>query len=621
MNHPSSRTPILDSENFDYWKSRIKAIVRSVDEEIWNSCIGGYSHPTKKGEEKQVPKLTAELSREGKAALQANNRALDILFSAVDVNEHRKIANCEIAKEAWDILVTCHEGTDVVKQSKLQRLTTEFEIVTMLEGKHKLNEKSVEEVVGILQTYEADMLQPESLNSKVKPSAKSIAFASSQSESRESDCDDEYDLEAMDIFTKNFKQLFKKKVTDSDGNKKFGNRRKNESSSAKEKKGIKSTPAGPKCYECQGYGHVAHECINKLKKKTNFKANITWDDDSESDNSEEEQVDRTNFMAFGASLKSNLSNHESSDDSENEGSDEEFSFDELKQSYNMLFKESIKINESNLKMAENYNNSNKELVIAKKQVEELQVSLSSVTSEKEKLSKEVENLREKNKVLTDLNAASEDKIESLNIEIDNANILFERLNTGSKKLDKILDVQRPTSDKTGLGFYEASSLKIVRGKPNEVESNKVMPKPHSIDTTKNVIGKTHDIKKDSFTNFIPTCHYCQIKGHIKPKCFQLHGYPQGFRHYKNATMVGSIGNVMSSLVKNKNVKSLWLKPLSENQKNFGKIQTRQIWVKKCDLDCFVAHTTFKAKNSHIWNRNSDCSHFMPSNKIGWGMSH
>ncbi|KAG5526739.1 hypothetical protein RHGRI_032860 [Rhododendron griersonianum] len=325
-------------------------------------------------------------------------------------------------------------------------------------------------------------------------------------------------------------------------------------------------------------------------------------------------------MAFGASLKSNLSDHESSDDSENEGSDEEFSFDELKQSYNMLFKESIKINESNLKMAENYNNSNKELVTAKKQVEELQVSLSSVTSEKEKLSKEVENLREKNKALTDLNAASEDKIESLNIEIDNANILFERLNTGSKKLDKILDVQRPTSDKTGLGFYEASSSKTVRGKPNEVESNKVTTKPHSIDTTKNVIGKTHDIKKDSFTNFIPTCHYCQIKGHIKPKCFQLHGYPQGFQHYKNATMVGSIGNVMSSLVKNKNVKSLWLKPLSENQKNFGKIQTRQIWIKKCDLDCFVAHTTFKAKNSHIWNRNSDCSHFMLSNKIGWGMS-
>ncbi|KAG5536172.1 hypothetical protein RHGRI_023834 [Rhododendron griersonianum] len=513
---------------------------------------------------------------------------------------------------------------DVVKQSKLQRLTTEFEIVTMLEGKRKLNEKSVEKVVCILQTYEADMLQPESLKSKVNPSAKSIAFASSKSESRESDCDDEYDLKLwiLDIFTKNFKQFFKKKMTKGDGNKKFENKRKSESSSAKEKKGIKGPPVGPKCFECQGYGHLAHECVNKLKKKkTNFRANITCDDDSESDNSEEEQVNHTNFMAFGASLQSNLGDHESLDDSENEGSDEEFSFNELKQSYNMLFKESIKINESNLKMAENYNNSNEELVTTKKQVEELQGFLSNVTSEKEKLSKEVESLQEKNRVLIELNTASDGKINMLNVEIDNANILFERLNTGSRTLDNILSIQRPASDKTGLEFYEASSSKIVGGKPNELESKKVTPKPRSIDTAKNVIGKTHDINKGSFTNFIPTCHYCQIKGHIKPKCFQLHGYPQGFRHYKNTTKAGNIGNVMPSLVKNKKVKSLWLKPLFENQKNFGKIQTRQIWVKKCDLDCFVAHTTFKDRNSHMWNRNSDFSRYMPSNEIGWGMSH
>ncbi|KAG5566093.1 hypothetical protein RHGRI_001883 [Rhododendron griersonianum] len=281
---------------------------------FWDSCIRGYRYPMKTIEEKQVPKFTSELSVKEKAVLQANNRALDILFSAVDVKEHRKIANCEIAKEAWDILVTCHEETDVIKQSKLQRLTTEFEIirmqedetfneifyskliaivnscetlgepippfrvikkilrslperfktkVTMLEGKCKLNEKSIEEVVGLLQTCEADMLQPESLKSKIKPSAKSIAFASSQSESRESNCDSEYDLEAMDLFTKNFKQIFKKRITKGDGNMKFENKRESESSSGKETKGIKGPPVGSKCYECQGYGHLAHECINK----------------------------------------------------------------------------------------------------------------------------------------------------------------------------------------------------------------------------------------------------------------------------------------------------------------------------------------------------------------------
>ncbi|KAG5514821.1 hypothetical protein RHGRI_036015 [Rhododendron griersonianum] len=467
--------------------------------------------------------------------------------------------------------------------------------VTMLEGKRKLNEKSVEEVVGILQTYEADMLQPESLKSKVKPSAKSIAFASSQSESRESDCDG-----------------------------------KSESSSAKEKKGIKGPPLGPKCYECQGYGHLAHECVNKLKKKTNFKANITWDDDSESDNSEEEQVDHTNFMAFGASLQSNLSDHESLDDSENEGSDEEFSFDELKQSYNMLFKESVKINESNLKMAENYNNSKKELVTAKKQVEELQVFLSNVTSEKEKLSKEVERLQEKNRVLIELNTTSDDKINMLNAEIGNANILFEHLNTGSKTLDDILSMQRPASDKTGLGFCEVSPSKTLGGKANELQSEKVTPKFRTINIANNVLEKDCDIKKSNFAKFIPTCHYCQVRGHIRPNCFQLHGYPNATHNHASLNKsVSKRHTAHKSLVNHANcgndrnmiVRSPIPTFRPNNQIKTFQVRTRSIWVKKCDLHCFVAPTTFKDRNSHMWNRNSDCSRFMPSDKFGRDMLH
>ncbi|KAG5556760.1 hypothetical protein RHGRI_007131 [Rhododendron griersonianum] len=80
--------------------------------------------------DREITGFGVEISPE---AERVNNRALDFLFVAIDINEHRKIANCEIAKEAWDILVTCHEGTDVVKQSKRQRLTTEFETIKMQE--------------------------------------------------------------------------------------------------------------------------------------------------------------------------------------------------------------------------------------------------------------------------------------------------------------------------------------------------------------------------------------------------------------------------------------------------------------------------------------------------------
>ncbi|KAG5562829.1 hypothetical protein RHGRI_005526 [Rhododendron griersonianum] len=308
-------------------------------------------------------------------------------------------------------------------------------------------------------------------------------------------------------------------------------------------------------------------------------------------------------MAFGASLKSNLSDHESSDDSENEGSDEEFSFDELKQSYNMLFKESIKINESNLKMAENFNKSNIELVTVKTQMEELKGLLSNVTSEKNKLCQEVKSLQDKNKVLAELNTISEGKIIMLKADVDKANILFERLNTGSKTLDEILSIQRPASDKTGLGFYEASSSKTFGGIANELELKKVKLKPHSTNTANIMIGKAHEIKKGIFTRFIPTCHFCQVKGHIRPKCFQLYGYPQGFRHHKN-----------SSMSSHKRVKSSQSKPLLENHKNLSKIPTRQFWVRKREVSCMFVNTAFKTHNSHVWYLDSGCSRHMSGDK-------
>ena len=55
-----------------------------------------------------------------------NRRALNVLLSAVTNEEFKKISSTEIAKEAWTILQTTYEGTKVVKDSKLQGLTTSF---------------------------------------------------------------------------------------------------------------------------------------------------------------------------------------------------------------------------------------------------------------------------------------------------------------------------------------------------------------------------------------------------------------------------------------------------------------------------------------------------------------
>ena len=45
--------------------------------------------------------------------------------------EFKKISLTEIAKEAWTILQTTYEGTKVVKNSKLERLTMSFKEIKM----------------------------------------------------------------------------------------------------------------------------------------------------------------------------------------------------------------------------------------------------------------------------------------------------------------------------------------------------------------------------------------------------------------------------------------------------------------------------------------------------------
>ncbi|RVW16733.1 hypothetical protein CK203_076431 [Vitis vinifera] len=51
------------------------------------------------------------------------------IFNVISTDEFRRIATCTSAKEAWDILQVTHEGTNVVKVSKLHMLTSRFETI------------------------------------------------------------------------------------------------------------------------------------------------------------------------------------------------------------------------------------------------------------------------------------------------------------------------------------------------------------------------------------------------------------------------------------------------------------------------------------------------------------
>ena len=60
-----------------------------------------------------------------------NSKALNALFSAVTNEEFKKISSIEIVKEVGTNLQTTYKGTKAIKDSKLQKLTTNFKEIKM----------------------------------------------------------------------------------------------------------------------------------------------------------------------------------------------------------------------------------------------------------------------------------------------------------------------------------------------------------------------------------------------------------------------------------------------------------------------------------------------------------
>ena len=100
----------FDGNNYAYWKVRMKAFLKSIDERVWNSIKYGWEKPTT---------AVSEWQTSQKAAATFNNKAMNAIFNAVSTEEFKRISNVEVAHIAWNILQIVHEGTKAVKINKL----------------------------------------------------------------------------------------------------------------------------------------------------------------------------------------------------------------------------------------------------------------------------------------------------------------------------------------------------------------------------------------------------------------------------------------------------------------------------------------------------------------------
>ena len=273
----------------------MRTFLQSLDEKVWQAVEIGWTKP------KEAP---ADWDDAKIKAANFNNRALNALFSAVTNEEFKKISSTETTKKAWTILQTTYEGTKAVKDSKFQRLTTSFEEIKMEEDKSfnefytKLKDivnlafnlgetipepkiirkvlrslperfhakittieesKDIDkipltELVGNLQTYELGLTR---IGKTGK--GKSMALKDKSSETNESS--DDEDSKMKSYITKQFKKFMKNangKGFDKDCRKSSSSQFKIQDKRKKDAwdGGQYTVPAGPKCFGCQGFGHM-----------------------------------------------------------------------------------------------------------------------------------------------------------------------------------------------------------------------------------------------------------------------------------------------------------------------------------------------------------------------------
>ncbi|XP_070055259.1 uncharacterized protein [Nicotiana tomentosiformis] len=127
------RPPRFNGQYYGWWKTRMHDFIMAEDSELWDVICDSPFVPMKTiGEPAAiVPKIRKEYNDVDREAIEKNFRAKKILVCGIGPDEYNRIFACQFAKEIWEAIQTAQEGTTQVKQSKINMLTTEYELFRM----------------------------------------------------------------------------------------------------------------------------------------------------------------------------------------------------------------------------------------------------------------------------------------------------------------------------------------------------------------------------------------------------------------------------------------------------------------------------------------------------------
>ncbi|KAK2415952.1 gag-protease polyprotein [Trifolium repens] len=541
-----NRPPLLNgSANYDSWKSKMTAFLRSIDSKVWKVVLTGWEHPTyasKEGTSTGVLKPEVKWTTEEEVAAHHNHKAIYALFNGVDTSVFKLIKNCVSAKDAWEILQKCYEGTTKVKQSKIQHLTSKFEAlrmkddesiqdfhlslldiansiealgeiisdeklsrkllrslpkrfdmkVTAIEEAHDISTMKMDELVGSLQTFEII------LNDRGDKKNKSIAFVTNtEDDVAESDDEEEDSIaDAIAMLGKQFNKVLKRvdRKNRQNGQSIRFDINKQQNNPKKTKPEEKSNQSkGVQCHECEGYGHIRSEC-GTYQKRQKKGLTVSWSDE-DTDGESESARHATAFTGTYVSV----ADWESDED-------EDVSYEEVASTY-------------------------KELVT---RYEEMCRIL-------EKQKKTINKLQAEVNIQVQKATQAEENVIQVNAQMDDLRKRVSQLNSGADLLEEILDnvgynysslnqyQQDPeTKFTTGENVIDPCTGKVML--EHQTRHSKAYPVPKfALDSKPPVHQRprtfVHQRSKNQRRYRRWVCHHCGKRGHIRPFCYKLYGYP------------------------------------------------------------------------------------------------
>ncbi|GJY52101.1 zf-CCHC domain-containing protein, partial [Tanacetum coccineum] len=451
------RPPLFEANCFIYWKNRFETYVKSKDIDLWYIIVHGNYKPTIKDKDGKDVVITYDKFDENqKKMISKNDEAKMVLYNALPKKEYERIFMCNTAQDVWNSLIITHQGNKQVKDNKIDLFVQKYEEfiisddesidcafsrfntiitslkaldesfssrnhvrkflralptkwrpkVTAIEESKDLSTLSLDELIGNLKVYEVVLEKDLEVSKNKKEKYKSLALKARQVLSEEDASSSDSNDEEYAMAVRDFKKFFRRRG-------KFVRQPYDDKKNFRKAKEDKKEKEDRRCFKCGDPNHFINDCPKHSFGDQKAFVVGCWSDSG--DDSKKEEIC---LMAQSNEVQSDTPYYSSSS-LDNESRQDE---------YDKLCKISLRIINKNKHLKAKNESLKRDVCELKSKIEQLERN--------KEISHECESC------------------DKLVIEISSLKLKLASFENSSSSLRKMVEMQKPSKDKYGLGYTE-----------------------------------------------------------------------------------------------------------------------------------------------------------------------